>query len=389
MGALLVLFHCRSNTGYAIGRLERVFLEMALNVFGSPERIHFAYPAIERGLDPALRGRVKNVVAFDYRDGSPASVHAITEYIGEHDIRVIFGFDQPVTAPTYKALRKAGVELFISYWGAPMSSINHGIRLLAKRVQFAITRYKPDLFIFESEAMRETAVAGRGVPHSATRVVYNGVDEKRFRPAEDRSYAYDLFGIPADRKIVYYSGHMEERKGVHVIVEAAVDLVTRRGRKDVHFLFMGNKNGEERRFDPLYMDTEAADHITFGGYHDEVERIIPCCHIGAIATTGWDSFPLSPLEMQSCGLPVIASALQGLKECVEDGVTGFLVEPGDPLALSRRIEELLRSPDLRARMSVAARKRIVNGFTAERQIGRLSEVLREAVLRSRGGTRIP
>lgn len=378
MSGLLVLFHCESNTGYAIGRLERVFFEMALNVFGSPEKIHFAYPSIRKGVDPVLQGRLKNIVEFNYRDASGQSADRIAQYIRKNNIRTIFGFDQPIGVPIHRVLRKAGVKRFISYWGAPMSSVNHGLRLLCKRVQVALTPYKPDLFILESEAMRETAVSGRGVPQSATRVVYNGVDEKRFRPVEDKTYAYDLFEIPGDRKIVFYSGHMEERKGVHVIVKAAVDLVVNKGRKDVHFLLLGNKDGEERRFDSLYKKTDAAEHITFGGYRKEVERIMPCCYMGLIASTGWDSFPLSPLEMQSCGLPVIASALQGLRECVEDGVTGFSITPGAHHELSDRVLQLLSSPGLREQMSNAARERILRKFTADQQIKHLSDILREA-----------
>lgn len=379
MSDLLVLFHCESNTGYAIGRLERIFFEMALNVFGSPEKIHFAYPSIRKGVDPILQDRLKNIVEFNYRDTSSRTADTITQYIRRNNIRIIFGFDQPIGVPIHRTLRKAGVKSFISYWGAPMSSINHGLRLLAKRIQVALTPHKPDLFILESEAMRETAVAGRGVPQSATRVVYNGVDEKKFRPSENKDYAYDLFGIPRDRKIVFYSGHMEERKGVHVIVKAAVDLIVNKGRKDMHFLLLGNKDGEERRFDTLYRKTYAAGHITFGGYRKEVERIMPCCYMGVIASTGWDSFPLSPLEMQSCGLPVVASALQGLKECVEDGVTGFSVTPGDHLELSGRVMQLLSAPGLRERMSNAARQRILNKFTATRQIENLSDILRQVL----------
>lgn len=380
MSGLLVLFHCESNTGYAIGRLERVFFEMGLNVFGSPERIHFAYPGIDKGVDPVLEGRLKNIVKFDYRDASSRSADTITRYIKKHDISAVFGFDQPIGVPIHRVLRKAGVQKFISYWGAPMSSVNHGFRLLAKRIQVALTPYKPDLFILESEAMRETAVAGRGVPQSATRVVYNGVDEKKFKPLEDKDFVYDLFNIPRGRKVIFYSGHMEERKGVHIIVKAAVDLVMNKGRRDVHFLLLGNKHGEERRFDSLYRHTEAAEHITFGGYRKEVEKIMPCCYMGAIASTGWDSFPLSPLEMQSCGLPVIASALQGLKECIEDGVTGFSISPGAHLELSDRMMKLLSSPGLRERMSRAARHRILDKFTAARQIQNLADILRETVV---------
>jgi glycosyltransferase involved in cell wall biosynthesis len=98
---------------------------------------------------------------------------------------------------------------------------------------------------------------------------------------------HDIFTIPADRKIIYYSGHMEERKGVAVLMHAARDLYDRHGRRDFHFLILGNREGEEQRFLDMLKDTGAWDHVTFGGYRKDFEQILPGCYLGAIASTGW------------------------------------------------------------------------------------------------------
>lgn len=370
---ILVFFHCRSNTGYAIGRLETVFFEMAQRLSADINKIHFGYKTLNGGFPSFLADNFTNVIQFDTADSSRKNLDAIHDYIRDNNIRIAFGFDQPVSRPAYVVMRRAGIRLFVSYWGAPMSSINHGVKLLLKRMEVWLRRHKPNHFIFESKAMADAAVYGRGVNRRHVSVIHTGVDTERFRPNHlDEKYAHGIFGIPKTSRIILYSGHMEERKGVHVIIEAANELIRERKRHDVHFVFLGNKDGQEKRFAPMYSGTETEKYITFGGYRDDIHRILSSCYMGVIASTGWDSFPMSSLEMASSGLPLIASKLQGIVEGIENGVTGYLIEPGDYIGLADKIEQLLDNLELQKTMGSAARKLTLEKFSRERQIESLT-----------------
>ena len=116
-------------------------------------------------------------------------------------------------------------------------------------------------------------------------------------------------------------------------------------------------------------------YVTFGGYRDDIHKIMPSCYLGVIASTGWDSFTMSSIEMASCGLPLIASKLQGLREAVDDNVTGYVFPPGDHVNLSKRIMELVDNPDKWSQMSKAARKRILSGFSIDQQILKLVDII--------------
>jgi glycosyltransferase involved in cell wall biosynthesis len=375
---MLVFFHVSPNAGYAISPLERVFLEVARRVVESDSEIHFAYPDLSTGRPACLPEEFDRVLGFDPRVSDAAHLRSTEEYVRRHNIRIALGFDQPVRRPGYAALRRGGIRSFVSYWGAPMSSLNRGWKRALKRLDVALARHGPDHYIFESIGMRRTAIEGRGVPESKTSVTYLGVDPERYHPPERPDwYAHDLFKIPRDRRIVYFSGHMEARKGVDILVKATAELVNERLRQNIHLVVLGNRSGEDKAFDHLYRGTQAEGHITFGGYRDDVPRILAGAYVGAIGSTGWDSFTMSSVEMAACGIPLVVSRLAGLDETVDDGKTGFTFPVGDHSALANRLAQLIDDPNLRRQMSEASRERAVERFTILRQVDELASTILE------------
>ena len=73
-----------------------------------------------------------------------------------------------------------------------------------------------------------------------------------------------------------------------------------------------------------------------------------------IMPSHYESFGMVALEAMACGTPVVASQVGGLAFLIQDGVTGFVVPGGDPVALSERLTELISQPDLRKRLGEQA-----------------------------------
>jgi glycosyltransferase involved in cell wall biosynthesis len=380
MKSILVSLHVPSNTGYAIGPLERLFYRMALNLTGGdPARIHFCYPTMANGPSPQLPADFGQYLVTDMRSEAPADHARAADYVRGHGIDTLFGFDLGVTRPIYRSLRAAGVRHMISYWGAPMSSINTGLKRWLKQLSVALSRHGPDHYVFESRGMAETAVLGRGIPANRTSVVYLGVDTERFRPdLADARQVYQRLSLPPQRRIFFYSGHMEPRKGVAVIMQAANRVAARRGRDDWHVLLLGNK-GDEHLTHAALLSEQARDRVTFGGYRSDLDVLQRGCYAAIIASTGWDSFPRSGMEMQASGLPVLVSDLPGLRESIEDNVSGFLFPTGDADALANAMERLLDEPALRDRLAAGARARVETGFTEEVQLRNLTTLVRRLV----------
>ncbi|MCP9450578.1 MAG: glycosyltransferase family 4 protein [Nitrospira sp.] len=375
---ILVIIPYDITIGFAFSRLIGVFFDACVQATENPDDVHFAFSAVGAQYSAALPSGFSNLVEFNSRAHQANDVQRLCDYIRRHRIEAAFIVDVAVEAGYLRDIRNAGIKTIIAYWGAPLSRINRGWKLLLKRLEVKYLRpAKPDHFIVESQAMLDTAVQGRGIPISMMTIVPTGVDEAKFRPLlECQKHVYTKFDIPPHRSVVVFMGHLHKRKGVHILLQAADHIVKQLHRKDMHFLFLGNRQGEVDAFDGVYDPLVTGPFITFGGYQADVPELLAGCRVGCVPTTGWDSFPLSPLEMQACGLPVVVSDCQGLPESVIDGVTGLVVPAGDVTALSSALQRIIDNNEMRRTMSAAAVKRIRSSFTRSRQVDGIHEVVR-------------
>ncbi|MFK7894503.1 MAG: glycosyltransferase family 4 protein [Myxococcota bacterium] len=379
----LFLMPWGTNEGYAIDPLLDAFFLLGLELGGGDQdRVHFGFPHFDRGAPRSLPEDFSNLLAFDTADTSASNIEKLSKEARERQIGLVFCFDVQPVHPLFRSLRLAGVEAIVSYWGAPISSPQGPLRLALKRAEMRLSRSRVDGLIFESNAMAELARVGRGVPESMIDIVPTGVDTDYFKPRETPADT-GMIGVPNDKKAVVYAGHMEERKGVPLLVDAAIELLEHRSVDDVRFLICGNRPGE---VDHLERKIEAAgqqERIRFGGYRNDLNEVFAHAYCGVIPSSGWDSFPRSPIEMAACGLPVVASRLQGIEDSVVEGETGLFFEPGDRAGLVRRLEEMLDDPEGAERLGRQARERCLREYSNER----VHENLLNAVRRHLGGGR--
>ena len=366
--SILIMLHCDEATGYAISSLEFVFLNAARQAGFGDDNIFWSFKNTVTKND-------SHIIKCDYYDSRDHQ--QLPSFIQSNNIKLALAFDLGFPCPVIAPLKNAGVKHIISYFGAGMSSINSGIKLLLKKLECQIRKNKPDMFIFESEAMKRTATHGRGVSEEATGIIYLGVDTKKFFPDYNcDKYAHKTLGIPENRKIIFYSGHMEERKGVRVIVKAAIHLVETLNTSNVHFVICGNKNNEADAYEKLLEGRTTRNHVTFAGYRTDIPELMRSSYLGVIASTGWDSFTMSSVEMMASGLPLIVSDLQGLSETIEPNLNGFLINPGDHEQLATHIKTFVEQPELAKKFSSASRKRAEELFSVDGQISAFAKLIK-------------
>jgi glycosyltransferase involved in cell wall biosynthesis len=123
-------------------------------------------------------------------------------------------------------------------------------------------------------------------------------------------------------------------------------------------------------------DLGIAGNVEFLGFRSDAAALMGTMDIVAVPSL-YEPFGIVAVEAMVQSLPVVASAVGGLTETVEDGVTGRLVPPANPQALADALRDLVRSSAMRAQMGKAARQRAIALFSPERTIAAYSQIYSE------------
>jgi D-inositol-3-phosphate glycosyltransferase len=237
-----------------------------------------------------------------------------------------------------------------------------------------------DRLVAMSPAEEQALVELYGADADRVCVVPPGVDMDQYSPRPTGRVRRRL-GL-LDRRVVVYAGRLEPLKGADLLVEAVARLLQRPGFDDVVALVCGEDSGDGRRqarhaggerarLEALARERGLEGRVRFLG-------AVPPRHLAdlyamadvCVVPSHTESFGLVALEAQASGTPVVAAAVGGLVEVVENGVTGYLIDGRDPDAFAARIGDLLEQPTLRERMGAAARTRAA-GYTWDRSVERL------------------
>lgn len=209
-------------------------------------------------------------------------------------------------------------------------------------------------------------------------VIHCGVDLEHFRPPEADRAAPE----PGPLRVVC-TGTLHAVKGQAQLIEACRRLAAR--GVELHCDLIGD--GPDRsRLERLVRDAGLGDRVRFRGActRDAVARVLRAAHVCVVPSVPTrdgrrEGIPVALMEAAASGVPVVASALSGIPEAIDDGVEGFLVPPGDPQALADAIGRLAADPDLRCRLGAAARRRMAREFSLEANARRLAQRFRAEV----------
>ena len=122
--------------------------------------------------------------------------------------------------------------------------------------------------------------------------------------------------------------------------------------------------------------------VTFLGWQENLAPVLARWDI-YVQPSLEEGFGMAALEAMAAGLPVVATAVGGVPELVEDGRTGWLVPPSDTAALTDRLRALLLDPMLQQSMGIAGQARARATFSSERMVAKISEIYDEIIMRQR------
>jgi glycosyltransferase involved in cell wall biosynthesis len=200
-----------------------------------------------------------------------------------------------------------------------------------------------------------------------------GVDTSIFRPfTEEKKLLRLRRGIPESGQLLFFSSRIAPEKDSKTMLFAFKQLIDK-GR-DVWLL---HRSGGYKEFHREAVRIGAGDRvIATDAVHPH--RDLPLdynCSDLCIQASREEGLGFSPLEAMACGVPVVASAVGGLKETVLDGDTGWTCPVGDVAALARCIETVLDNPAEAQRRARAGRKLVCDRFERKIAFDRLESIL--------------
>ena len=249
----------------------------------------------------------------------------------------------------------------------------------------SFTAHAHDIFVDNGDLARRVTAARRVVTvcdynhrWMAERLGPEAAAKMTVIPCSVRIEATDHISAQAPRDpqpVVVAVGRLVPKKGLDTLIRAAAGLQTGGA---VHVIGDGPLAGELRE---LAAALGADDRVRFLGPldHEETKAAIAradvfCLPCRVAADGDRDSMPVVIKEAMAAGVPVVATSEVGVPEMVDDGVTGLLVPPDDPGALTAALETLLADRARRRAMGAAGRARAAERFDIRHQAARLLEV---------------
>ena len=193
----------------------------------------------------------------------------------------------------------------------------------------------------------------------------NGVDVERFSPGP--SEVRDRLGLPRGVPVLGFVGRLTRDKGLPELIEAFDTIL--KAEPEAHLLLVGWFDASEDALSAgLRTRIESHPHIHCTGFVADTAPYYRAMDVMVLPS--WrEGFPNVVLEAAATGIPVVTTISTGSRDSVVPEVTGLLIPPGYPEAISEAVLKLLRNPERRRRMGQAARAWVLENFANECVLG--------------------
>jgi glycosyltransferase involved in cell wall biosynthesis len=232
-----------------------------------------------------------------------------------------------------------------------------------------------DAVVAVSPEVRDDLVELGVAPREKIAVIRLGLDltTRLAAPEGARQSVRCETGVPPDAFVVAWLGRMTEIKRADDLLRAFARLLPT--VPDGYLLVVGD--GPLRaELEALAAELGIAASCRFIGFRSDVGAIYAASDT-VVLTSANEGTPVSVIEAQAAGLPVVSTDVGGVRDIVADGLSGFVVPPGDVDAIAERLARLARDPALRAEMGRVGRERTGERYSVPRLVRDVDLLYRE------------
>ncbi|MBX9957271.1 glycosyltransferase family 4 protein [Peribacillus simplex] len=229
-----------------------------------------------------------------------------------------------------------------------------------------------DCTIVANEWMRNILTDEFQVPKEQLSVFHYGYDTESFlKRVEEKTEIQH----PADKKVIIYTGRLNEFKGVHHLIGALSELKKTRNDWVCWIVGEGPKEMDlKNKSKSLGLESD----VSFMGRRDDIPYLLSISDILVLPTL-MENQPLTVIEAQISGKAVIASDVGGVPEIIEHGITGVLTPAGDEQMLTIHINYLLEHETYRENLGLNAKKRGMDHWSPDKAVQKVLGVYENAL----------
>ncbi len=203
-----------------------------------------------------------------------------------------------------------------------------------------------------------------------------GANVKIFHPRPERSELRQQYGIGPDEPIMLFVAALDQAhyfKGLHLLLEAMGSLA-----QPAHLLVVG-RGPLQQQYQKLANQYGISDRVHFVGYVSDFDLAdyYNLCDVFVLPSTDKsEAFGLVYVEAMACAKPVIGSRLAGVRTVIDDGTTGFLIDPGNVADLRTKIEMILTDQQQAAQLGQAGLEKVQQHYTWRGVVEQIDQLYR-------------
>lgn len=209
---------------------------------------------------------------------------------------------------------------------------------------------------------------------SRLEVIWNGIDPRRAPVEADRDRAQANLGVTPEHRVIGSVGRLDPVKDFRTLLQAFAAALARDSRLR---LFIVGEGPEQAALDEVIRAAGLGERARLLGHREDVPLLLPGfdVYVNSSITEG---VSLTILEAMAAERPVVATAVGGNPEVVQDEVTGLLCPARDAAALAGAMTNLAADAPRAARLGVAGRERVLAHFTLDQMVHRYAQIYETA-----------
>ncbi len=274
-------------------------------------------------------------------------IYGLSRWLKENGIRVVVSWMPKAHLYAGPAAVLVGVPSMWWQHGVPRNGgLDLAVTLLPARRVLACS---------QAAARAQRKVFGQ---RAELLTIYPPVDVEQLGRMGTVQQSRAALGLPGDRLIVGIVARLQRWKGVHIFLEAARELLSK--RTDLLFVIVGGAHPLEPDYaaslEQRAHELGLAGRVLFSGYQANAAQWMAAMDVVVNASFG-EPFGMVIIEAMALGKAVVATRLDGPTEIITDGADGLLVTPGSVAELAGAVRRLIDEPELRAALGRAGRAR--------------------------------